>query len=62
MGRIALDMNNRKGETSAERQRYELAIQDLHNHLTVQLGELRTEGEQAKWDITLRTFSPSSCL
>src|SRR4051812_1655043 len=58
---IQLDMNTRKAETREEQKALEIRIQEVNNRLTIALGDLRTEMEAMKWEMTrrsLRTCAP----
>ncbi|KIO28867.1 hypothetical protein M407DRAFT_175460, partial [Tulasnella calospora MUT 4182] len=51
---IQIDINNRKTESKAETKARDIDIETFHHRTIVQIGDLRTEIEQAKWDNTRR--------
>lgn len=51
---IQIDINNRKSESKAETKTSDINIESFHHRTIVQVGDLRTEIEQAKWDNTRR--------
>jgi len=53
---IQLDMNTRKAETREEQKSLEIRIQEVNNRLTIALGDLRTEMEAMKWEMTRRSL------
>lgn len=63
---IQLDMNTRKAETREEQKALEIRIQEVNNRLTIALGDLRTEMEAMKWEMTRRSlltiFSSASAV
>lgn len=53
---VALEMNNRKNETREVQQGVDMRIQELNNHLTVMLGDMRTEIEAIRWETIWKTL------
>jgi len=49
-----MDTNNRKNEVNIEKKKRSIAIEELHHKAIVNVSDLRTEIEQAKWDNTRR--------
>ena len=53
---IQLEMNTRKTDTREEQKTLEIRIQEVNNRLTIALGDLRTEMEGMKWEMTRRSL------
>ncbi|KAF8342065.1 uncharacterized protein EI90DRAFT_1300524 [Cantharellus anzutake] len=51
---VQMDMDNRKNEVNIEKKKASIAIEELHHKAIVQVSDVRTEIEQAKWDNTRR--------
>ena len=49
---VTMEVENRKAATRAEQKAMELKIQELNNHLTKRLGDMRTAAEAHKWRLT----------
>lgn len=47
---IALDMDNCKNETRSDHKEIDMTIQELNSKFTVQMGEVRTGLESARWE------------